>query len=283
MNLGLSGVALVGADIGGFFGDCGPELLVRWMQLGACYPLTRNHCARGFARQEPWVHGPEVERACRSAIEWRYQLVPYLYTLCAEAARAGGPVLRPLFFSFPGDAEAVSISDEAMLGPALLVAPVMRPGKRTREVYLPRGLWYDVRLGDVIEGPCNVLADAPLDSLAPTFARGGSVIPRSPGRQWIDDRPDTELMLDVYPDATGKAIGTLYDDDGISFAYQRGASCWTTISCSSTASGWCVVSDRGGAYDTGDRTIELRIHEGRARVHSATLRDTVHWRCEIER
>jgi alpha-glucosidase len=152
LNLGLSGVPFAGADIGGFFGSCGPELLVRWTQLGALMPFARNHSAEGTAPQEPWAWGDPVEELCRSAIELRYQLLPHLYTLLHEASQKGHPPLRPLFFHYPDDQRAQELSDQALLGRGLLLAPVVRPGVRARVVYFPEGRWTDTRDGTVHDG-----------------------------------------------------------------------------------------------------------------------------------
>jgi alpha-glucosidase len=108
LNLGLSGIPLSGADIGGFFGDCPPELLVRWMQLRAWYPFARGNAATGTARQEPWVWGEPTTSRCRRAFELRYRLLPYLYGVVREASRTGRPILGPLLFHYPANATAAA-------------------------------------------------------------------------------------------------------------------------------------------------------------------------------
>ena len=80
-NVGLSGVAFAGCDIGGFAGNATAEMFARWMELGVLYPLMRGHSSIGTQPHEPWAFGPEVEAICRSYIELRYRLLPYLYTL----------------------------------------------------------------------------------------------------------------------------------------------------------------------------------------------------------
>jgi len=86
LNLGMSGVAMCGADVGGFGEDCSGELLVRWTRAGALMPFFRNHSGLGTARQEPWAFGEPYESICRRWLELRYELLPYLYTVAA-----GGP------------------------------------------------------------------------------------------------------------------------------------------------------------------------------------------------
>ncbi len=122
-NLGLSGVAFCGVDVGGFFDDCHGELLARWTEFGVFQPFCRNHSCNGTAHQEPWAFGEPWESVCRDMIRLRMRLLPYLYGLFDEAARTGAPVLRPLLFEHPDDPATYTADDEFLLGDALLVAP----------------------------------------------------------------------------------------------------------------------------------------------------------------
>src|SRR3712207_6496151 len=88
-NLGLSGVAWAGVDIGGFFDDCSGELLARFTEFGIFQPFCRNHSMKGTRRQEPWVFGEPYESVCRKMIKLRQRLLPYLYTLFEECYRTG--------------------------------------------------------------------------------------------------------------------------------------------------------------------------------------------------
>jgi alpha-glucosidase len=277
LNLGLSGVPFTGADIGGFFGDCGPELLLRWMQLGALTPLARNHSARDTTPQEPWAWGTDVEAGCRRAIELRYRLLPYLYTLFADAARTGLPVLRPLLLEFPGDTATHELGDEAMLGPSLLVAPVLHPGQRARGVYLPEGRWTDVRDGVIHRGPGWILAHARLSEDTPLFARGGSVVASGPDLQWTDERPLDPLVLDVYPGADGQAAGRLYEDDGSSPAHERGECCETRYACRTEGDTRIVSSEREGRYRPPPRRVRIRWHDEAATHERLLDHDADRW------
>lgn len=210
MNLGLSGVPFVGADIGGFAGNASPELFARWMQMGMLYPLMRGHSMIGTHRHEPWSFGDRVENICRRYIELRYRLMPYLYTLFWEAATTGAPILRPLLYHFPDNPKTYSINDQAMLGPSIMAAPVCRAGVECRTVYLPEGIWYNWWNGQRYVGPGYFLADAPLEVL-PLYVRAGAVVPLGPVMQHTDERPLDELRLRVWP---GHGTWTLYEDDG---------------------------------------------------------------------
>jgi alpha-glucosidase len=282
LNLGLSGVAFAGADIGGFFADGGPELFARWMQLGALYPFARASSAKGCASNEPWVWGEEVEWISRRAIELRYRLLPYLYTLFEEAARTGAPILRPLFYHYPADGATHAIHDQALLGRDLMLAPVLRPGKACREVYLPAGVWYDLRSGEQLAGPRHILAAAELAAPMPLYARGGAIIPTGPALQWTDERPLDRLTLDIYLDDDGAAEGVFYEDDGRSMAYEQGASCRTQYRCQidQTTGKQIVSSARVGSYTPAVRSIEIRLWTQDGRRCAELAEDSGDWQLE---
>lgn len=213
MNLGLSGMYTVGSDVGGFGSDTTPELLIRWCQLGAISPFFRVHYAKGTRNQEVFSFDKETMDACRVSLDLRYHLLPYLYDLAHEAL----PILRPLVLEFPEDKTCRELTDQCMVGPSLLAAPVMTPGVTARAVYLPRGVWYDYYTGQRYTGGRYVLADAPLERL-PLFAKAGAVIPVAQGNpQCVEDI--REEALEVFP---GRGTHVHYWDDGESFDYQNG-------------------------------------------------------------
>ncbi|HEY7983046.1 MAG TPA: glycoside hydrolase family 31 protein [Ktedonobacterales bacterium] len=268
-NLGLSGVALCGADIGGFIGNATPELFARWIELGALYPFARGHTVRGSAPHEPWVFGDEVTAIARRYLELRYRLLPYLYTLIERAAATGEPLWRPLVYAYPTDPAVTALHDQVLIGPDLLVAPIWRPGAHSREVYLPAGTWHDYWTGAQHSGPRDILAPAPLGTL-PLYARARAIIPSGPALPYSDERPLDDLTLDVYlgGDAS-EAVGELYEDDGHTFAYQQGAFRRTRYHCQRTAAGATITATVEGAYHPAPRALTLRIHG--AAVGSAVL------------
>jgi alpha-glucosidase len=223
-NLGLSGVAFVGADIGGFAGNATPELFARWMQAGMLYPFMRAHSMINTKRHEPWEFGPQVEAICRQYIELRYRLLPYIYTLFWEATTTGAPVLRPLLYHYPDDPKTYELYDQVLLGSSLMAAPVYRPGVEKRLVYLPAGTWYDWWTGESYQGATYILADAPIEKM-PMYIRAGSIIPLGPVMQYVGESPLNQLRLRITP---GIGEWTLYEDDGHSFAYRDGACSTTT-------------------------------------------------------
>ncbi len=255
-NLGLSGVAFVGADIGGFAGNASAELFARWMQVGMLYPLMRGHSALSTAQHEPWVFGDKVEKICREYIELRYRLLPYIYTLFWEAATIGAPILRPLLYHFPNDPKTFTLSDQVMLGSSLLAAPIYRPGVECRAVYLPEGRWYDWWSGEAVDGPTHILADAPLEQM-PLYVKAGSVIPMAPVMQYVDERPLDQLTLRIWK---GRGEFTLYEDDGHTFEYKTGAFSTTTYRVRSEAQQTIIeIGAREGDFLPAEREILVEL------------------------
>ena len=221
LALGLSGVPFTGFDTGGFWGDATGELLVRFTQLGAVYPFFRNHSAVGSKAQEPWAFGQPYTDLCRDAIELRYRLLPYLYTVFAEAARTGAPIARALAFAFPEEDALATVDDEHLLGACLLCAPVITEGASRRTVAFPRGAWVSWDSGRRFVGPLHARVNAPLDTL-PLFVREGAILPLGAAMQYTGARSENSITLACYPDSQGNAAGTLYEDDGATPAYERG-------------------------------------------------------------
>ena len=210
LNMGLSGIAFGGADIGGFRYDADGELLTRWTWLGAFYPFMRNHSAKTSRRQEPWAFGEPWTSYVRAAIRFRYRLLPYLYTLAEEASRTGRPLMRPLFYHFPEDPEAAAVYDQFTLGADLLAAPVLRPGTTPRLAYLPRGNWREFWSGEEFSGPGWVAAAAPYDRI-PLWQRGGSAVPLTAPRPAGSAHWDPLIWRLVLDE---NIAGEVYADDG---------------------------------------------------------------------
>ncbi len=256
-NLGLSGVAFVGCDIGGFFGDATGELVARWTQIGVFNPLMRNHSKQETANQEPWQFGNGIEAICREYIELRYQLLPYLYSLFWEAATTGAPILRPLLYHYPNDVKTYQLHSQVLLGNSLMAAPIYRPGVEYRVVYLPEGVWYDWWSGDRYVGPVHIMAYAPLEKM-PIYAKAGAIIPMTQVRQYIEQQPYDELRLKVYP---GNGEFTLYEDDGETLEYQN-SGVWATTKYQVQQQGEQIIVDieaRQGSWALPTREIIVEV------------------------
>ncbi|MBB5354324.1 alpha-glucosidase [Anoxybacillus mongoliensis] len=220
LNLGLSAVAFCGADVGGFAHDANGELLVRWTQVGAFFPYFRNHCAIGFARQEPWAFGETYEQIIKRYIELRYEWLPHFYSLYFEAHQTGVPMMRPLMMEYPNDRETWNISDQFMVGNEVMVAPVMRPYTAHRIVYFPEGRWVDYWTKEKFEGGHRYIVEAPLDRL-PIYVKEGAMIAHADVKL-STATANEQMTLYVYTMKEGTSTYTLYDDDGATFAYEKG-------------------------------------------------------------
>jgi alpha-glucosidase len=218
-NLGISGMAFVGSDTGGFGGNAQPEMLARWTQYGAFTPFFRNHAARGTIDQEPWAFGRRIRNICRAYTRLRYRLLPYIYSAFRQAVERGVPVQRPMIFGWPDDARFATESSQYMFGDHVLVAPILGAGERRRRVALPAGKWEDFHSGETFDGAAAVSADAPLDRM-PLFVRGGAPLPMwepAESTEWIDR---SRLRVECYPG--GAARTPLYEDDGETRNHARG-------------------------------------------------------------
>lgn len=228
LNLGLSGIPISGADVGGFIGSPSPELFARWMELGAFTPVYRNHTEKGTADQEPWIFGPDVEKISKRYLELRYKLIQYLYDFSYLSYKTGLPIDRPLFMEFPADKDTYKIEDEFMFGDAMLIAPVVQEGGVDRKVYLPAGTdWYGFWDGIKYTGGDTYKVDAPLDIL-PIFVRAGAVIPTREVVQYIGEKDNNPITFLVYPGIGSQH--TLYLDDENTLKYKQGVYRETVVS-----------------------------------------------------
>jgi len=282
LNLGVSGISFVGADVGGFNGSPSSELLTRWVELAAFSPLCRDHAAKGSLPHEIWANGTEPEVIRRRYIETRYRLLPYLYTLADESSRTGLPLMRPVFLEFP-DVFATGfdhLDTEFLLGPSLLVAPP--PFGEMQDAYavsFPKDHdWYDfwsgLKMAPSVQPPSIVdivgaggeanlamprTIHPPLDTM-PVYVRGGSIVPMQPVVQSTDDIPNGPLELRLYP---GKQCeGSVYLDDGHTFRYQQGEYLRQNFTCQvDTKSVQIHFSARQGSYAPWWKLMELVIYD----------------------
>jgi alpha-glucosidase len=272
INLGLSGFSYAGADVGGFTGGPSPELMTRWFELAAFTPIFRDHSAKDTPRAEPWVDGPEQLAIRRRFVDERYRLMPYIYALAAENARTGDPLMRPVFYDYPGVAKASC--DQSMtftLGKALLIAPPPKmESPESYEVCLPPGGWFDYWTGKRVTGAAagtmggdgaSHITETPNLEKLPVFVREGTILPRQPVVQSTSETPTGPLSLDIYPgDDCG---GTIYLDDGHSMAFQRGHYLRQTIQCVAGPGDKLVINfaAREGDFAPWWKQIEVVVHD----------------------
>lgn len=258
MNIGMSGVPFVGADVGGFQENASPELFARWMQLAAFTPLFRSHSNIHTKPHEPWAFGNEVEEICKKYIKIRYSLLPYHYNTFYQASITGLPIMRPLVLEYPEDENVHNLSDQFLYGESILVAPVYRPSTNKRIVYLPEGDWYNFWTDEKSKGKSYIVADAPLDTL-PIFIKAGAIIPSETPMNYVGEKPAEVLTLDIY---YGKdTLYSFYEDDGKSNQYKEGVYAVTNFKISSEKEKYTFkIEPIHRGYKPARRTYHLKVH-----------------------
>jgi alpha 1,3-glucosidase len=268
VSIGLAGLPFNGADVGGFFGNPDAELITRWYQLGAYYPFFRGHAHLESERREPWLFGEDATRRIREAIRQRYRILPYMYTQFLHANVSGTPVLRPLWYEFPEE-EGISHREHVfMVGPSLLVAPVLHQGADKVTVTLSTNhVWYDMHDGRIMttgnvdyrafQVPCT------LDDGVKSYLKGGSMLVTKERMR----RSTAAMAADPYTLIIGLTIrqgseGDLYIDDGHSFAFQRGQYAYRKFEFKDY-----VLSSRAGVLDNmPDSDVSFKPHSKIERI-----------------
>ena len=230
LGYSMSGIPFWGMDIGGFTvedrfhgGDVDEwrELQTRWHQFGAFVPIFRAHGQ--WPHRELWNIDPDEGEAYQSILYYmrlRYNMMPYLYSMAGWVNTMDYTIMRGLPMDFPSDPAVKDISDQWMFGPAFMPCPVYEYGARSREVYLPEGsVWYDFYSGRSYSGGEKIVADAPYERI-PLFVRGGSIVPMGPDMEWCDEKQPE--VIDLYVYAGADCQFTLYEDDGLTYGYERG-------------------------------------------------------------
>ncbi len=226
MSAGMGLIPFWSCDISGYCGDIEDyqamsELYIRWLQFGAFNPLSRIH-HEGNNAVEPWLFGEEAEAICKSAIEGKYRLFPYIYTYAREAYDKGWPLIRALVLEYPNDLEVVNLNSQFLFGEELLVAPVVEEGAAIKRIYLPEGEWIDFNdKTTVFQGKQWISYEPTLEHI-PLFVKRGSIIPQMPVMQFINEYPDYPLTLEVFVASTNRnARFVVYEDKGETNDYKN--------------------------------------------------------------
>lgn len=251
LNMGLSGQPFAGPDIGGFWRAPTPELYAHWIGVGAFFPFSRTHTMQFSPDQEPWSFGPDVEAIARAAIERRYRLLPYLYTLFREASIDGLPVWRPVFFADPSDPALRSEDHAFLIGADILVLPRLSQSD-AHSFAMPSGIWREIRLvgEDTAQTP-----ELPVLKL-----RGGAIVPLGRVVQSTAQSLLDPLTLVVSLDADGRARGSLYEDAGDGYGYQRGDYLLTTYVAERVGQSVEIrIDSEEGMRARPERSIEVQV------------------------
>ncbi len=246
LNMGLSGQPFIGPDIGGFNGNGDGAMFARWMGYGALLPFARGHTAKGNVDKEPWAFGPEVEASCREALMRRYILMPYYYTVFREASVTGLPVARPAFFADPADTFLREQDELFLIGSDLMVLTQVVQGQN-RTPRMPKGAWREVLAPKSADNP-------------KVFIRPGAIVPMGPEIEYVDQKPLDPMTLVVSLDDNGHATGTLYEDAGDGYGYQKGEYLLTTYEATRGADGVTVkVSKTEGSMPRTKRGVHVHV------------------------
>jgi oligosaccharide 4-alpha-D-glucosyltransferase len=201
-------------------GERDPELYRRWLQMAVFSPIFRPHGSVSAPdpniaqiESEPVFYDDPDKSIIRNFIELRYRLMPYVYNLAYESAKTGAPFVRPLFFNDTSDSNLYKANDQYYFGNALLVAPVLEKGAKTRKVYLPYGQWYDFWNPSAIIYGGRWLEVKLTAEQIPVFVKAGSVLPMKPLFNNTNEYPKDQLEWHYYP-KEGSHSYTIYEDDG---------------------------------------------------------------------
>lgn len=269
-----------GSDVGGCTAPLkeNGQAYLRWLQAGCFNFLTRSHCAG--VDKHPWNYGSTIEAFAKKILEWKYMLLPYIYTAAYEMHQTGYPLHRPLVLSYPSDSSVYNKADEFMFGDWMLIAPVINGNNDTgnsdtaRNIYLPAGTWVDYKDGKTIyKGPLTLNNySAPLD-IVPIFVKAGAIIPMQPVMEYVGQRPIDLLTLDIYP--AGYSSYIMYEDDEETYDYLNGAYCKTKYEC--VESGTIVkvkINSRVGSYTPDNRDYMLKVHNRTGGILDVKLNGT---------
>lgn len=268
LNMSLSGLYNTGHDIGGFSGPKpDPELFVRWVQNGIMHPRFTIHSWNDdHTVNEPWMY-PEVTPIIRDAICLRYQLLPYFYNLLWLAHNDDEPMLRPTFLDHEHDKNTFIETDDFMIGKDILVANVVEPDQRERNVYLPDNQtgWYCFHTHQWYTGKQTITLSAPLEYF-PILIRAGSAIPLSKRMAYVNHKQDDYRELSIFPTkGIGKSNGSFFEDDGESYGYQENNALWINWEMSTTNERINLKLNTKGNYTPAWKDIFITLPKGETR------------------
>ncbi len=266
-SMGIGGIAFAGYDVGGFVGEANKKLFARWISIGAFSPFFRGHSMINSRDSEPWAYGEEVEQISRNYIKFRYQLLPYIYSLFHDASQTGLPVQRSLAIDYPHDYRIYDgkFYNQYLFGPYFLIAPV-ESDKEFVKVFLPHGEWYYLYNGQRYAGDSEFILECPLHKL-PVFVKAGALIPMqaaSSNTKTITDK----LILHVYTGQSSSFV--FYEDDGATFGYQKGDFAKRHIQYSAEKRE-VVLSAVDGNYTSTRKLLKVVLHGLASHSHSVFI------------
>lgn len=264
LQMGMQGMGYMHSDLGGFAGaNLDDELYARWLQYGVFQPIFRPH-AQEEVPSEPVFRAEKPKALAKAAIELRYRMLPYNYTLVYENHTKGTPLMRPLLFEEPTDTSVQKIGETYLWGNDFLVSPVVKAGQTEQSVYFPKtSNWFDFYTDQEYKGGKSETVKV-VEEHIPVFVRGGAFVPMAELVQTTKDYSTQKLTLHYFFDASVKqSSGKMYHDDGESpIALSKGA--YELLRFNSQNKPTSIAIDMsaevGKAYKAIDRNIDMVIH-----------------------
>ncbi len=260
LNLGLSGQPFSGPDISGFSGNTDAELYAQWIAVGAFYPFSRGHAEKEANDKEPWAFGPEVEKVAQTALNRRYRLLPYFYTLFNEASQTGLPVMRPVFFADAKDTTLRKEDQAFMLGSDLLIVP-----KWAVDPALPKGNWRSISINGEDSRNDRYQVDVKI--------KAGAIVPLANLVQNTTQYRTDSLTLLISPDAKGVAKGSMYQDKGDGYGYKKGEyALWSFTAKTNNNVVTVNVQKAAGRLNATAKSYKLILYTNKGIVESRWLK-----------
>ncbi len=285
LNTGMSGIPLWTCDAGGFISSSSnandnrniykndvarhANLYERWVQFACFSPVMRVHHAGESA---PYAFGELIGDGVAHYVRLRYRLLPYIYSYAYRTHKTGESIMRPLVYEYLHDKNVYDIKDEFLFGKEILVAPVHEEESCEREVYLPEGKWYDFDYGYEYEGGKSYSIYAPQNRI-PVLVKGGAIIPFSEQIYNTSELDNKKLCAEIYPQ--GKSCFTIYSDDGLSNAYERGEFTLTEITCEDSFETGTVIETKASDNRFAAESVFLKIHVNAVPVSVHVNGDTI--------
>ncbi len=254
-SMGLTGIAFAGYDAGGFVGDADTKLFARWISIAAFSPFFRGHSMINSRDSEPWAYGEEVEQIARNYIKFRYQMLPYVYSLFHEASVSGMPLQRSLAIDYTHDNKIYDgqFHNQYLFGPSFLVAPV-ESNKEFVKVYLPEGDWYYLYNGHKFHGNTEIILECPVHRL-PVFVKAGAIIPMQVAKSNTSEVTDI-IIIHVYSGKKQTSF-TYYEDDGNTFQYEQGEYAKRLIENKHNS---LIIHAQEGSYQSHAKKVKIVFH-----------------------
>ena len=257
-RLSISGMSFIGSDIGGFIDQPTGELYLRWLQMAVFHPFFRTHSSGDHGDQEPWTFGEDIAELCRKTIEFRYKILPYMYTTFWQYASKGTPMLRPLTFLDQKEKDTLHRMEEFSLGDHILVCPISQPQVEGRWMFLPKGDWYNFWDDKKTVSNVEFWAETAIDEI-PVFVRAGAVIPTYEVQQYVGEKEIPQVFLHIYY-INGENNSQFYMDEGEGYGYKNDDFSLRNYVVTGTENTLTVLQTSEGRFEGLSKKFRLIFH-----------------------